>query len=71
MIESEATLEFDVYTLAVEVTHNRLKYTCDDRGLQKNGVSFHADLSECLPLLFKNGSINISKSQRQKPQSAD
>src|SRR5271156_2016548 len=71
MVEPEATLEFDVYTPAIEVTHNRSKYTCDDYGLRKNGASFHADLSEYLPILFRNGSINKSKSQRQIPQSAD
>jgi hypothetical protein len=71
MVEPEAILEFDVYTPAIEVTHNRSKYTCDGHGLRKNGASFHADLSEYLPILFKNGSINKGKSQRQKPQSAD
>lgn len=71
MAESEETLEFDVYTPAIKVTHNRSQYTCDDGGLQKNGASFHAHLSEYLPILFKNGSINKAQSHRQKQQNAD
>jgi hypothetical protein len=71
MAESEDTLEFDVYTPAIEVTHNRLKYTCDGGGLRKNGASFHPDVSEYLPILFKNGSINKARSQRREAQSAD
>lgn len=71
MAESEETLELDVYTPAIEVTHNRSKYTCNGGGLQKYGASFQADLSDSLPILFKNGSINKAKSQRQELQSAD
>jgi len=69
MAEPEATLEFDVDTPEIEVTHNRLKYTCDDRGLRRDGHSFHAGLSEYLPILFKNGKINKGKSQGQKLES--
>jgi len=71
MVEPEETLEFHVYTPSIEVTHNRLKYTCDGDGLRRNWFSFQADLSEYLPILFKNGSINKGKSQRQKAQSTD
>src|SRR5215469_6332565 len=71
MVEPEETLEFDVYTPAIEVTHKRSKYTCDDYGLRKDGVSFQADLSEYLPILFKNGSINKSKSKHKKQEGVD
>ena len=68
MVEPDATLDFHVYTPAVEVTHNRSKYTYDGDGLRKNGASFQADLSEYLPILLKNGSINKSKSRFQNQQ---
>jgi hypothetical protein len=66
-----STIEFEVYTPAVEITHKRSKYTCDDDGLRKYGASFQADLSEYLPILLKNGSINKGKSRHQKQQSPD
>ena len=67
----DETLEFNVYTPAIEVTHKRLKYTCDGDDLRRNSVSFHADLSEYLPILFKNGSINKGKSRLKRQESTD
>lgn len=72
MAESEDSLEFEVYTPDITVTHNRLKYTCSGDGIiRRNGTTYHANLSEYLPILLKNGKINKGKSQRQKQQSAD
>src|SRR5215469_1433036 len=71
MVEPDATLEFDVYTPAIEVTHKRSKYMCDGDGLRKNWTSFRADLSEYLPILLKNGSINKSKSRFQNQKSVE
>jgi hypothetical protein len=59
-----------VYTV-VTLIHNRLKYTYDGYHFKRSGSSFQADLSDYLPIIFKSGVINKSKSQGKKQKSID
>jgi hypothetical protein len=51
-------MSLDIFVPSVEVTHERLKYTCFGYGLRRNGHSFESDLTPYLPVLFKNGKVN-------------